>query len=186
MTWRLESYRRSGYLHEAPTLRALADGLGIGAGNLEATVATYNRDAASGVDTVFGRGSNAYHKYVGDPANLPNPCMHAVATPPFYGVALHPADLGTSAGLRTSPAGEVLDGVGEPIPGLYACGNDMNSIMSGSYPGPGITLGPALVFGYLTAMRLAEKRGAQRAQSGSESRPVVRKVSPAAASPRAP
>ena len=186
MAWRLESYRRSGYLHEAPTLRALADGLGVDAGNLEATVATYNRDAATGVDTAFGRGSNAYHKYVGDPANLPNPCMHPVVTPPFYAVVLHPADLGTSAGLRTSPAGEVLDGEGQPIPGLYACGNDMNSIMSGSYPGPGITLGPALVFGYLVAMRIAETRDAQRAQWGSEGRPLVRLVSSSAAPPSAP
>lgn len=40
----------------------------------------------------------------------------------------------------------------EPIPGLYACGNDMDSVMNGAYPGPGITLGPALVFGYLAAL----------------------------------
>ena len=33
--------------------------------------------------------------------------------------------------------------------GLYACGNDMQSVMNGAYPGPGITLGPALVFGYI-------------------------------------
>lgn len=174
MALRLASYRRSGYLNEAPTLRALAGSLGIDADNLEATVAAYNRDAASGVDTAFGRGSNAYHKYVGDPANLPNPCMHPLATPPFYAVALHPADLGTSAGLRTSPAGEVLDGEGAPIPGLYACGNDMHSVMSGSYPGPGITLGPALVFGYLVAMRLAEKRDALGSQPGSEAPPLGR------------
>ena len=101
-------------------------------------------------------------------------------------MVLHPADLGTSAGLRTSPAGEVLDGEGQAIPGLYACGNDMNSIMSGSYPGPGITLGPALVFGYLVAMRIAETRDAQRAQSGSEGRPLVRLVSSSAAPPSAP
>ncbi|MCC2635408.1 MAG: fumarate reductase/succinate dehydrogenase flavoprotein domain protein [Ramlibacter sp.] len=37
------------------------------------------------------------------------------------------------------------------LPGLYACGNDMHSVMNGAYPGPGITLGPALVFGYLAA-----------------------------------
>jgi hypothetical protein len=42
--------------------------------------------------------------------------------------------------------GEVLDGEGRPVGGLYTCGNDMNSIMCGCYPGSGITLGPALVF----------------------------------------
>jgi succinate dehydrogenase/fumarate reductase flavoprotein subunit len=40
---------------------------------------------------------------------------------------------------------------GESIEGLYACGNDLASIMRGTYPGPGTTLGPALVFGYLAA-----------------------------------
>ncbi len=49
----------------------------------------------------------------------------------------------------------VLDRDGKPVPGLYACGNDMNSIMGGAYPGPGITLGPALVFGWLAARHLA-------------------------------
>jgi len=41
------------------------------------------------------------------------------------------------------------------VPRLYACGNDMNSIMDGAYPGPGITLGPALVFGYIAGRALA-------------------------------
>ena len=35
------------------------------------------------------------------------------------------------------------------IAGLYAVGNDMNSIMGGVYPAPGITIGPGLVFAYL-------------------------------------
>ena len=43
---------------------------------------------------------------------------------------------------------------GAPIPGLYACGNDMASIMRGHYPGPGITLGPGMVFAYRAAMAL--------------------------------
>ena len=42
----------------------------------------------------------------------------------------------------------VLDSGSRPIPGLYACGNDMQSVMGGTYPGPGITLGPALAFAY--------------------------------------
>ena len=32
----------------------------------------------------------------------------------------------------------------------------MGSIMNGNYPGPGITLGPALTFGYIVARHLAE------------------------------
>ena len=56
---------------------------------------------------------------------------------------------------RTDEDARVLDGAGEPIGGLYACGNDMASIMRGAYPGPGITLGPALVFAYRAACRMA-------------------------------
>ena len=41
--------------------------------------------------------------------------------------------------------------------GLFACGNDMASIMRGTYPGPGITLGPALVFAWRAAMAVAGK-----------------------------
>ena len=39
----------------------------------------------------------------------------------------------------------------QPMGGLYAVGNDMHSIMGGTYPAPGITLGPGLVFAYLAA-----------------------------------
>jgi hypothetical protein len=49
----------------------------------------------------------------------------------------------------------VLGADGAPIGHLYACGNDMNSLMRGAYPGPGITLGPALTFGYLAARTIA-------------------------------
>ena len=61
---------------------------------------------------------------------------------------IHAADAASSAGLATDGDGKVLDAGGAPIPGLFACGNDAASIMQGSYPGPGATLGPAIVFGY--------------------------------------
>ena len=74
-------------------------------------------------------------------------------------MAVYPSALGSSVGLKTDTDGRVVDGNGKPIPGLYACGNDMASIMRGTYPGPGITLGPALVFGYRAAMAVAASTG---------------------------
>jgi len=71
-----------------------------------------------------------------------------------------PGDLGTFDGLRANGHAQVLDCEGRPIPGLYAVGNDMASIMGGNYPGGGITLGPAITFGYIAARHLA---GADRA-----------------------
>ncbi|XVW23495.1 FAD-binding protein [Klebsiella pneumoniae] len=51
---------------------------------------------------------------------------------------------------------QVVNTEGHLIPGLYAVGNDMDSLMAGTYPGPGITLGPGLTFGYLAACHLAQ------------------------------
>jgi succinate dehydrogenase/fumarate reductase flavoprotein subunit len=151
----LGAYTASGYLARAPSIRALSEALGIDAAALEATVLRYNEDARAGVDRRFHKGADPYGKYLGDREHSPNPCMAPIERGPFYAVALYPGDLGTSAGLRTSAHGQVLDAAGQAIPGLYACGNDMNTIMNGAYPGPGITLGPALTFGYIAGRHLA-------------------------------
>ena len=124
------------------------------AASLERTVARYNEDARRGVDAQFGLGGDAYQRYLGDAQNLPNPCMRPIEKAPFFALRLYPSDLGTAAGLLTDGDARVLDADGKPVPQLYACGNDMHSIMDGAYPGPGITLGPALVFGYLAARHL--------------------------------
>ena len=59
---------------------------------------------------------------------------------------------GRAPGLPPTPMRACWHATAQPIPGLYACGNDMASVMGGSYPGPGITLGPALVFAYRAVM----------------------------------
>ena len=66
-------------------------------------------------------------------------------------------DLGTYAGIRTDANAQALGTDGQPIAGLYAVGNDMASIMGGNYPGAGITLGPALTFGYIAGKHLADE-----------------------------
>ena len=154
----LDSHFRNDYLFRGHDLRELAARLEIDADGLERTVATYNEDARRGVDSAFGLGGNAYQRFLGDARNGPNPCMRPIEAAPFYAIRLYPSDLGTSAGLLTDGEARVLGADGAPVPGLYACGNDMNSIMDGAYPGPGITLGPALVFGYLAGRAMAAAR----------------------------
>ncbi|MDH3318825.1 MAG: FAD-dependent oxidoreductase [Betaproteobacteria bacterium] len=151
----LSKHIASGYLTRAATIDGLAALLEIDPPGLERTVATYNEDARLGVDTKFGLGGDVYQRFLGDARNLPNPCMRPIDAPPFYAIRIVPSDLGTVAGLLTDGAARVLGTNGQPVPNLYACGNDMNSIMDGAYPGPGITLGPALVFGYIAGRSLA-------------------------------
>ena len=64
---------------------------------------------------------------------------------------MRPADLASSLGLACNPFGQVLNTSGEPIDGLFACGNDLASIFKGTYPGPGTTIGPGMVFGWRIA-----------------------------------
>lgn len=151
----LRPYLRSGYIAMAPDLASLAARLGISAEGLAASVERNNRDAATGVDTQFDKGASALNLLNGDPTHRPNPCLGYLRLPPFYALPVWPADAANSAGLSTDADGRVLDTDENPIPGLYACGNDMASIMRGSYPGPGITLGPALVFGYRIARHVS-------------------------------
>lgn len=155
-TLRLARLLEQNYLASGATPGALADRLGVDRAGLDRTVAQYNADAVRGVDSRFNLGGDVYQRFLGDAAHGPNPCMRPIEVPPFFAVRLYPSDLGTAAGLRTDENARVLDGDGRPIAGLYACGNDMNSIMGGAYPGPGITLGPALVFGWLAARHLAD------------------------------
>ena len=147
--------KSSFYLTEAGSIRALAGALGIDADGLEATVTGFNAQAEHGQDPEFGRGGDEYQRHLGDALVSPNPCVRPIRRPPFYAVRIEPADLGTSTGLRVDAQARVLDRNGVPVPHLYACGNDMASVMNGAYPGPGITLGPALTFGYLAARTIA-------------------------------
>ncbi len=146
---------RSGYLIEAPTIAALAARIGVGPDVLGETVERFNRDAATGADPAFGKGSTAYNRYLGDPKQRPNPCLGPIERGPFYAIRVYAGDIGTTHGLSTDVDSRVLDGRGDAIAGLYACGSDRNSIMGGAYPGGGITIGPAITFAYLAALHAA-------------------------------
>lgn len=151
----VESDVASGYLKRADSVAQLAQEVGVPAPALQATIEGFNREAEKGEDPAFGRGSNIYQRSLGDADHKPNPCVAPIKEPPFYAVAVRPADLGMSAGIMTDAQARVIAADGLLIPGLFACGNDMASIMEGAYPGPGITLGPALVFGWLAGKHAA-------------------------------
>ena len=148
---------RNGYLVEGRTLAELAQKAGIDAAGLQAAVQEYNQGAVRGEDPAFGRGSTAFNRYLADPEHRPNPCVAPVRNGPFYAVKVVMGDLGTFDGVRTSVVGEVLRRDGSAIDGLYAVGNDRASIMGGNYPGAGITHGPNMTFGYVTANHIADR-----------------------------
>jgi 3-oxosteroid 1-dehydrogenase len=138
-------------LKKGRTIGELAVAMGVDPARLEATLARYNEHAANGEDPDFHRGEAAYDKMYGDPRVTPNPCLRPLDKGPFYAMPMYPGDIGTNGGLRTDPKARVLDGKGQPIPGLYAIGNSAASAMGESYPGAGVTIGPALTFGYIAA-----------------------------------
>ena len=162
----------SGFFIKADTLDELARKCGLDPVALKATVERFNGFARKGVDEDFHRGETPYDHYWGDPHNKPNPNLGEIKTAPFLATKVVLGDLGTKGGLVTDADGRVLRPGGEPIEGLYASGNTSASVMGRGYPGPGVTLGPAMTFAYL-AMKHAARRASNQA-GGLTGRPCVR------------
>ncbi len=152
-----KALERDGYLIKASSLASLADKLGIDATGLQDSVARMAGFAETGIDQDFHRGETVYERANGDASHGPNPSLGKLETAPFYAVAVWPGDIGAATGLAADEKARLLDTSGAAIPGLYACGNDMQSIMGGVYPGPGITIGPAITFGYIASRDIAER-----------------------------
>jgi succinate dehydrogenase/fumarate reductase flavoprotein subunit len=145
---------RRGYLKSGKTPEMLAHACGIDPAGLRATLDQWNSHAAEGHDPQFHRGTTPYMRLQGDAAVTPNPCVAPIDQPPYLAVRVVPGSFGTFAGLATDTAARVLR-AGRPIPGLYAAGTDMASVMGGHYPAGGINIGPALTFGYIAALHAA-------------------------------
>src|SRR6185436_19050054 len=146
---------KSGYLLRGISFDELSKKMGVDEIRFSSAISRYNEAAKSGSDPDFGKGGTAYNRFYGDPEIKPNPCVAPIVAPPFYAVKVVVGDLGTYAGIATNGKAQVLDANKRAIPGLYAAGNDALSIMGGNYPGPGITLGPAMTFGWLAGRHLA-------------------------------
>jgi succinate dehydrogenase/fumarate reductase flavoprotein subunit len=152
----LRPYHASGYLKSAHSLESLASLCGINAKGLSEQVARFNEFARTGNDAEFHRGDSAYNRIQGDADHSPNPSLGGLQQGPFHAVKIVVGSLGTFEGIATDEMGRVLEGGGQVIDHLYAVGNDMSSIFGGHYPSGGITLGPALTFGYVIAKNIAD------------------------------
>lgn len=145
------------WIPRGDTPAALAAELGIDADELERTVARWNDLCEQGADVDFGRGDSAFDCWWGDPhrKGRRDATLGPLTTGPFYAFQIFSGALGTKGGPRVDPEGRVLNLDGAPIDGLYAAGNVMGSPFGMTYGGPGGTLGPAVVFGFLAGRHAA-------------------------------
>jgi 3-oxosteroid 1-dehydrogenase len=151
----LRAMTKAGQYVKAPTLAELGRRIGVEGDTFRATVTRFNGFARSGVDADFGRGKSAYDRYYGDPTVHPNPNLGPIERGPFTAFRVVIGDLGTKGGILTDEHGRALDGEGAVIDGLFAAGNSSASVMGRTYPGPGSTIGPAVVFGLRAARYMA-------------------------------
>lgn len=145
------------WVPSAPTLRGIAERVGIDPHGLEATVERFNANAAAGHDPDFQRGDANNDLWWGDPRwrGDKRATLGPLGPGPYFAIEVKSGALGTKGGPQTDTDARVLDVDGQVIPGLYCAGNAMASPMGMTYGGAGGTLGPAMVFGYLAGKAAA-------------------------------
>ncbi len=132
----------AGQLVQADSIEELAEKMGMDPAVLGATVERYNELCAKGDDEDFGKESWR---------------MRPVAEPPFYAVTVGGQLLCTMDGMWIDTQMHVLNADGDPVPGLYAVGNDSGRFFADCYPElvVGVAAGRSLTFGYLLGKELA-------------------------------
>ncbi|MFF2489047.1 FAD-dependent oxidoreductase [Microbacterium sp. NPDC058062] len=133
-----------GHLHSAPTIRALAQDLGLPGGALERTIDRYN-------DAVVGRRTDPFGR-----TGLVNGvgALRPVDAGPYYAYPAVTAMTSTFGGLRVAPDASVRRVDGSAIEGLSAAGEVVGGFHGASYM-TGTALTKALVFGVEAADAIA-------------------------------
>jgi succinate dehydrogenase/fumarate reductase flavoprotein subunit len=147
--------------------RGITAGFSLDAGfadGLADTIARFNKMAITGIDEDFHRGETPVEQaWAGPPrSGLPSGSMHPFREHgPYHAVLLGPGALDTKGGPVIDDRARVLRLDGSPVPGLYGGGNCVASPAGQAYWGPGGTIGPAIVFGYLAGSSAAEDQRRQ-------------------------
>ena len=141
------------WVTRAQSPEELAERLGIDGENLRSSIERWNTHCENSHDPDFGRGDSAFDRWWGDPhrKGQRDATLGPLTKAPYYAVEIKSGCLGTKGGPKVDKYARVLNIEGEAIRGLYAAGNVMGSPFGMTYGGPGGTLGPAMVFGYLAA-----------------------------------
>ena len=134
----------SGFVVQADTIEELAEGLGIPAENLVATVNRQNENYDKQVDPDFGK----------EPFRL-SPIRKA----PFFGVRSSGYMLCTLDGITINEQFQAMKADGTPVEGLYMAGVDSGSYCAGTYPNlsTGNCCGRSITFGRMLGKALAAK-----------------------------
>ncbi len=131
--------------------------------NLKKTVPRFNGFARAGRDADFHRGERPVELLFNGPTAAKagkNPTMFPIGGKgPYYAALMTGGNLDTKGGPATNPNGQVLDALGEVIPGLYGVGNCVASASGRAYWAGGGTLGPFIAFAYLAANAASAEPG---------------------------
>ncbi|MCX6497403.1 MAG: FAD-dependent tricarballylate dehydrogenase TcuA [Arthrobacter sp.] len=140
---RTEEYDMPGIaVHRADSIGELAEAMGVDPSALASTVDAFNasidRDIPFDPTVLDGRAANVHPPK----SNWSSP----IETGPFYAYPVTCGITFTFGGLKGDLEGRVLDESGEPIQGLFVCGEALGGLFSGNYPG-GSGLAAGMVFG---------------------------------------
>ena len=142
------------WVTRADSLQDLARQLGLDPAALATTAARFNEGASRGEDPEHGRGSSAFARSTAGDPHAAHPNLGTLAEPPFCAVRIKLGGI-SAAGLLTDANAQVRHVRGQPIPGLYACGNAAAPTESGAGYQAGISLMRGLTFGWLAARHAA-------------------------------
>ena len=136
--------KAGGTVHQAPTLAALAEIIGVPAERFELTVGAYNKALAAGhLEGLTPRRSSTRIQA------LP------ITKPPYYAVPLCAGITYTMGGIAIDPDGQVLRSGGGTLDGLYAVGATTGGLEGGTEVGYVGGLIKAVTFGIRAAERIA-------------------------------
>ncbi len=106
-------------IYVADSIEELASKIGVDPNTLRETVEEYNRCCDDHRDSLFAK---------------PRKYLRPIRKPKFYAIKAFAIFLGTLGGIRINHRLEAVDKAGDPIPGLYAVGNDAGGIYGDMYP----------------------------------------------------